>query len=65
MIDQSLIDQNISKLTNSAQNSKTVDNCLRLITDAFDQSLLSKLTDYFDKNYNSKLWAPETDSYGV
>jgi hypothetical protein len=65
MIDQQLIDQNISSLTSAAHNGHTVDNCLRLVTNVFGQALISKLNQYFDHNYHSDLWQPETDTYGV
>lgn len=64
MIDQNLIDQNIVRLNSAVKNNTSINDQLKLVNNAFDQAMLSKLQDYFDANYNSKLWEPETTAYG-
>jgi hypothetical protein len=65
MIDQNLIDQNITKLIDAVTHSKSVTEQLKLVENAFDQSMLSKLQEYFNANYSSNLWGPETTAYGI
>jgi hypothetical protein len=60
MIDQNLIDENIITLTNALKNNTSVTDQIKIVKNAFNQSLMSKLQEYFDENYNSNLWRPES-----
>lgn len=65
MIDQNLINQNVSRLIDAVKHSKSITEQLKLVENVFDQSMLTKLHEYFRANYDSDLWVPETTTYGV
>lgn len=65
MIDQDLINHNAETLSIALKNSCQITPQLKFIQNAFDQPLLLKLQEYFNTNYHSELWAPETTQYGV
>ena len=65
MIDQHLIDNNVSSLINALKDGLAISPKVKFIKDAFDQNMLSKLQVYFDNNYHSDLWKPETNEYGI
>jgi hypothetical protein len=64
MIDQDLINRNSDTLSAALKNSQPITPQLQFLQNAFDQSMLSKLQDYFDTNYHSDLWISETTPYG-
>jgi len=59
MIDQSLIDCNITHLAESVRASGANDSGLRIIQQPFDQVLLNKIEHYLIHN-NEGIWQPET-----
>jgi len=64
MIDQDLINRNSDTLSTAFKNSRQITPQLKFIQNAFDQSMLLKLREYFDTNYHSELWQFETTSDG-
>jgi len=65
MIDQNFINQNSISLADALKNGSAISPQVKLIKDAFDQNMLSKLQEYFTSNYHSDLWKPETTKYGI
>jgi hypothetical protein len=65
MIDQDLINHNAETLSTALKNSRQITPQLKFIQNAFDQPLLLKLKEYFNTNYHSELWIPETTPCGL
>lgn len=64
MIDSDLIEKNENILGTALNQSRIISPVLRVFNHAFTTDLLNKLTQYFEHNYHSDLWVPETDTYG-
>lgn len=65
MLDYDLIAANTQTLNQSLRESQPINHSLRLVSGALQLELLSKLGDYFQDNFHSDLWVPETTTYGV